>query len=192
LIDRVRVPLLPHRRHRAARRCAESLLGSVLSRRAADDGGFVQAVDTRPSSLVQQLHGRLRRWRFSWCPDWRQAAVRYTHPQDRGPSRSSSAGTWPAHAYVPGIEALDTRSAANHRGGSRGPRACVRALRCKRICRASTPDRLRRSTVAGSRGPNWFPDTGHDRRSRGQWPPRRRAAAGVLGALGRNPDSQEG
>ena len=43
--EHVVISLLPHGRHRASRRRAESLLGAVLSRRAADDAGGVQAVD---------------------------------------------------------------------------------------------------------------------------------------------------
>ena len=54
------LPLLSDRRYRPARRRDESLLGAVLSRRAADVAESVQALDPRPSSLVQQLHGRLR------------------------------------------------------------------------------------------------------------------------------------
>ena len=60
-IDRDGIPVLPVGRHRTSRRRAESMLGSVLSRRAAHDAGRVQAVDPRPAGLVQQLHGRLLR-----------------------------------------------------------------------------------------------------------------------------------
>ena len=100
-----------YRRHRASRRRAESLLGSVLSRRAADDAGRVQAVDPRPSGLVQQLHGRLLGLRPDRRPDRRQAAFRHPHPQDRRPSRSSAAGSWPSPAHVAQLEARDSRPA---------------------------------------------------------------------------------
>ena len=42
--------------------------------RASDDGGGIQAVDSRPSGLVQQLHGGVLRLRPDWRPDRREAA----------------------------------------------------------------------------------------------------------------------
>ena len=137
------LPLLPHGRHRAARRRAESLLGAVLSRRAADDAGGVQAIDPRPSGLVQQLHGRLRRLRPDRRPDRRQAAVRYPRPQDRRPSRSSATGSWPSPAHLARLEARDSRPPANHRRSPRDARPCLRAVQRKRIRRGSAADRLR-------------------------------------------------
>ena len=110
---RCRVPLLPHGRRRAARRRAESLLVAVLSRRAAHDAGRVQAVDPRPSGLVQQLHGRLLGLRPDRRPDRRQAAFRHPHPQDRRPSRSSATGSWPSPAHLARLEARDSRPSAN-------------------------------------------------------------------------------
>jgi hypothetical protein len=53
------------------RRRTESLLGSVLSRRAGHDAGRVQAVDPRPPGLVQQL----------------SATVIYTHVLNRAGGR---------------------------------------------------------------------------------------------------------
>ena len=97
----------------ASRRRAESLLVSVLSRRAADDAGRVQAVDPRPSGLVQQLHGRLLGLRPDRRPDRRQAAFRYPRPQDRRPSRSSATGSWPSPARLARLEARDSRPPAN-------------------------------------------------------------------------------
>ena len=97
----------------ASRRRAESLLVSVLSRRAAHDAGRVQAVDPRPSGLVQQLHGRLLGLRPDRRPDRRQAAFRYPRPQDRRPSRSSATGSWPSPARLARLEARDSRPPSN-------------------------------------------------------------------------------
>ena len=114
--------LLPHGRHRASRRRAESLLVAALSRRAAHDAGRVQAVDPRPAGLVQQLHGRLLGLRPDRRPDRRQAAFRDAHPQDRRPSRSSATGSWPSPARLARLEARDSRPAANHRRSPRDSR----------------------------------------------------------------------
>ena len=108
-IDRVGIPVLPYGRHRAARRRAESLLVTVLPRRASDDAGGLQAVDPRPSGLVQQLHGRLLGLRPDRRPDRRQAAFGYPRPQDRRPSRSSATGSWPSPARLARLEARDSR-----------------------------------------------------------------------------------
>ncbi len=109
----VGIPLLPLGRHRASRRRAESLLVSVLSRRASHDAGRVQAVDPRPSGLVQQLHGRLLGLRPDRRPHRRQAAFRYPRPQDRRPSRSSATGSWPSPAHLARLEARDSRPPPN-------------------------------------------------------------------------------
>ena len=104
----------------ASRRRAESLLVAVLSRRAADDAGRVQAVDPRPSGLVQQLHGRLLGLRPDRRPDRRQAAVRYPRPQDRRPSRSSATGSWPSPARP--RSARSSRFSARRESSPKSPR----------------------------------------------------------------------
>ena len=137
------IPLLPDGRHRSARRRAESLLGSALSRRVADDAGLVQAVDPRPAGLVQQLHGRLLGLRPDRRPDRRQAALRDAHPQNRRPSRSCAAGPRPSPAHLARLEARDSRPAANGRRSPRDVRRGVRAVQRERVCPGSGPHRLR-------------------------------------------------
>ena len=53
------IPLLPHRRHRASHRRAESLLVAILSREPPMTAAAFKQIDPRPSGLVQQLHGLL-------------------------------------------------------------------------------------------------------------------------------------
>ena len=167
-------------RHRAARRRAESLLGAVLSRRAADDAGRVQAVDPRPAGLVQQLHGRLLGLRPDRRPDRRQAAVRDARPQDRRPSRSSAAGSRPSPARLARLEARDSRPAANRRRSPRDARR--RPASCsapadtsrKRVLTDYVLQRGRRARGRGDARTTRRPvrDPRHGRRSRRQWSPR--------------------
>ena len=202
----VGIPLLPDGRHRPARRRAESLLGSALSRRVAHDAGLVQAVDPRPAGLVQQLHGRLLGLRPNRRPDRRQAALRDAHPQDRRPSRSCAAGPRPSPAHLARLEAGDSRPAANGRRSPRDVRRGVRVVQRERICAGNIPDGLR-SPPHGAhhapRGPRGacgvrcpgchrrFPDPCDGRRSCRQWPPGRGTVIGVLGALGGDPHRKE-
>ena len=170
------VPLLPHRRRVAARRRAESLLVAVLSRRAGDDAGHVQAVDPRPSGLVQQLHGGLLGPRSDRRPDRRETAVRHAHPQDRRPSRSSATGSWPSPAHLAQLEARDSRPAANRRRSprdvSRLPAGCSAPADMSRKRSSRTTSWTgRRERARPQRRASRVRDSCHGRRSRRQWSP---------------------
>ena len=185
----------------AARRRAESLLVSVLSRRAADDAGRVQAVDPRPSGLVQQLHGRLLGLRPDRRPDRRQAAFRYPRPQDRRPSRSSATGSWPSPAHLARLEARDSRPAANHRRGPRdvSPPACGLFSASGYVQEALLTDYVFSVTATSRRSErpgeplarvDRVRDPCHGRRSRRQWSPWRGCIRRCAGSARSRPSPQ--
>ena len=187
-------------RHRAPRPRDEPLLGAVLS-------------DEPP--MTPEAFKRSIRDLQVWCSSCMvafsgsdpigvligaEAAFRYAHPQDRGPSRSSAAGPWPSLAHFAQLEAAILGPPIVAEVPETLPRCelfrAAVVLRDRVLTRAVRPDVVgpnfrRPHRRRGSRCGR-FPDPRHGRRSPPTVSSKRLIGRLLLGARGRDPHGTEG